>query len=146
MPPKKKGPSHRKIFNKHDAIPYADDNGDNGTTEYAKVIKTLGDCRFACLVGEGSELCGHLSGRVKKRGRIVPGDIVLVSRREFESATRKQKLDILWKYNEDTARSLLKNGELEFTKTAQDTEIDEAFIFQDEGVTEEDNPINLDDI
>lgn len=146
MPPKKKGPSHRKNLNKHEQIPYADEE----ETEYAKIIKTLGDCRFTCLVREGSELCGHLSGRVKKRGRVLPGDIVLVSRREFESVSRKQKLDILWKYNEDTARNLLKDGELDFTKTLEDTEIDDAFIFGDEETineTEENQTeINLDDI
>ena len=141
MPAKKKGPSRHKNFNKNDQIPWAEDNGDQGATEYAKITRTLGDCRFTCLVQDG-EHCGHLSGRVKKRGRVNPGDIVLVSRRDFESCTRDEKLDILWKYNEDTARILLKSGDLDFTKTSENTDIDSTFVFQADG----DEEINFDDI
>jgi len=139
MPVKKKGPARNKNFNKNDTIPWASDS-DFGRTEYAKVVKTLGDCRFSCLVEDG-EICGHLSGKVKKRGRVTPGDIVLVSRREFESCTRQDKLDILWKYNEDTARMLLKSGDLEFTKTPELTDIDSTFVFQSA-----EEQINFDDI
>ena len=140
MPAKKKGPSRHKTYNKNDQIPWAQDFGDEGATEYAKVTRTLGDCRFSCLVYDG-ELCGHLSGKVKKRGRVSPGDIVLVSRRDFESCTRQEKLDILWKYNDDTARTLLKSGELDFTKTTETTDIDSTFVFQ-----ADEEEINFDDI
>ena len=139
MPPKKKGPVRKKTFNKNDQIPWAQES-DFGNTEYAKVIKTLGDCRFSCLVRDG-ELCGHLSGKVKKRGRVVPGDIVLVSRRDFESCTRNEKLDIIWKYNDDTARLLLKDGDLDFTKTSEITDIDSTFVFE-----EQSEEIDFDDI
>tara|TARA_A100000164_G_scaffold187578_1_gene166467 strand:+ start:87 stop:557 length:471 start_codon:yes stop_codon:yes gene_type:complete len=156
MPPKKKGGNNNRQKNiaKFKQEPFAGDSGDMlGSTEYAKVIKALGECRFTCLVNTGQELVGKISGGAKKRGRVIPGDIVLVSRRDFETGiTRNEKLDILHKYREDTVRQLLKWGDLEFTKTQNDLDIDGAFVFSNEELglgtagQDDDDSINFDEI
>ena len=160
MPAKKKGGNNnRKNVAKFKQEPFAGDAGEYlGSTEYAKVIKALGECRFTCLVNTGQELVGKISGGAKKRGRVIPGDIVLVSRRDFETGiTRSEKLDILHKYREDTARNLLKWGDLDFTKTQSDLDIDGAFVFSNNefgsrakidsaGGDEDDESINFDEI
>ena len=145
MPPKKKG--HNNSRNNHlrqEREPLAEDYGEEGKTEYAKVVKALGDCRFTCSTINGEHV-GILSGRVKKRGRICASDVVLVSRRDFETTGRKEKLDILHKYTADMARNLLRWGELDFTKDVGELCIDEAFEFSYDDDAEEEK-INLDDI
>lgn len=141
MPPKKKGSNNtRKNLNKFNEEPFAHDNQDN-ELGYAKITKTLGDCRFLCATATGQDLVGKISGRIKKRARITPGDIVLVSKREFETGTtRSEKLDILHKYSEDTARKLLRWGELDFIKRTVEN-IDDTFVFAND-----DDEINFDDI
>ena len=97
MPPKKKknNNTRNKNINQISPEPFAHDNFEN-ELGYAKIITTLGDCRFTCLIDTGQELVGRISGRAKKRGRINVGDIVLVSKRDFETGiTRSEKLDIL---------------------------------------------------
>ena len=109
MPPKKKGSNNtRKNITKFVEEPFAHDDPDN-KLEYAKVTKTLGDCRFLCTISTNQDIVGRISGKIKKRSRINPGDIVLVSKRDFETGTtRNEKLDILHKYNEDTTRKLMR--------------------------------------
>ena len=93
------------------------------------------------MISTQQELVGRISGKIKKRSRINPGDIVLVSKRDFETGiTRNEKLDILHKYNEDTARKLLRWGELDFIKTTTE-DIDDTFVFAND-----DDEINFDDI
>ena len=141
MPPKKKGSNNtRKNLSKFNDEPFAH-NAPEYNLEYAKITKTLGDCRFLCLISTQQELVGRISGKIKKRSRINPGDIVLVSKRDFETGiTRNEKLDILHKYNEDTARKLLRWGELDFIKTTSEV-IDDTFVFAND-----DDEINFDDI
>ena len=116
MPPKKSknNNTRNKNVNKFSTEPYAHDDPDNNL-EYAKIVSALGDCRFTCIVNNSPELIGRISGRAKKRGRINVGDIVLVSKRDFETcSTKLEKLDILYKYNDDTAKKLKRWGELDF--------------------------------
>lgn len=144
MPPKKKknNNTRNKNINQFSPEPFAHDNFEN-ELGYAKIITTLGDCRFTCLIDTGQELVGRISGRAKKRGRINVGDIVLVSKRDFETGiTRSEKVDILHKYNPDTARKLQNWGELDFLKS-QDTETDMGDLI---GFSNDDNDIDIDDI
>ena len=143
MPPKKKKNNNtRSNFKQFSSEPFAHNNHEN-ELGYAKIITTLGDCRFICLIDTGQELVGRNSGSAKKRGHINVGDIVLVSKRDFETGiTRSEKVDILHKYNPDTARKLQNWGELDFLKS-QDTQTDMGDLI---GFSNHDDDIDFNDI
>lgn len=86
-------------------------------TEYARVIKALGDCKFMCQVSQTEEILASLRGKLRNRGRVVSGDIVLVSRRDFQ---KQPHLDILHKYDEFCANRLETKGELKHLKDLGD--------------------------
>jgi translation initiation factor 1A len=77
------------------------------TEKYAKVINALGDRRMKLVLVDGSEMVGHIPGRLRKVW-IKSGDVVLVSHREFQPS----KLDILHKYTPEEARRLYKEDEI----------------------------------
>ena len=65
---------------------------------YAIVTDVLGSGRFRCHLDNGDKLLGILCGNMKKKKIWVNGgDLVLVSRRDYE----KEKVDIIGKYNHD---------------------------------------------
>lgn len=74
--------------------------------DYAKVMKCLGDRRLTVILPDSSEMLALIPGRFRKRVWMGPGDIVLVSRREFQDG----KLDIVHKYHSDEVRKLHKKG------------------------------------
>ena len=76
--------------------------------EYAKIIKCLGDRRVIIILTDSTEIMGLIPGRFRKRVWMSVGDIVLISKREFE----KDKVDIIHKYNQEEARKLHKNHEI----------------------------------
>ncbi len=76
--------------------------------EYAKIMKTLGDRRMTVVLPDGSEILALIPGRFRKRCWMNDGDVVLVSRREFQDA----KVDIVHKYHSDELRNLFKQGEI----------------------------------
>ena len=76
--------------------------------EYAKIIKCLGDRRVIVILTDTTEIMGLIPGRFRKRVWMSVGDIVLISKREFE----KEKVDIIHKYNQEEARKLHKNHEI----------------------------------
>jgi translation initiation factor 1A len=79
--------------------------------EYAYVVKLLGNCRARVLLNSGVEAIGIIRGalrRFNKRVLIENGDIIVVSKRDFQDS----KVDIVHKFNLDQCQSLIKNKEI----------------------------------
>ena len=76
--------------------------------EYAKIMKTLGDRRMTVVLSDSSEILALIPGRFRKRCWMNVGDVVLVSRRDFQDA----KVDIVHKYHSDELPKLFKQGEI----------------------------------
>jgi len=129
--------------------------------EYAKIIKCLGDRRVMIILTDSTEIMGLIPGRFRKRVWMSVGDIVLISKREFE----KEKVDIIHKYNQEEARKLHKTNEIPdfFLDTeakqneddniefvADDDEHNDNFYINDgnnsESDTSEEEEINIDEI
>jgi translation initiation factor 1A len=76
--------------------------------EYAKVVKALGDRRLNVMLVDKTEVMAIIPGKFRKRCWMKAGDIIIVSRRQFQET----KWDVCYKYNEDEVRILLKKQEL----------------------------------
>jgi translation initiation factor 1A len=76
--------------------------------EYAQVSKLLGDRRLMVTLPDKSETLAIIPGRFRKRCWMKVGDVVIVSRREFEVG----KMDVIYKYNDDEIRKLIKDKEI----------------------------------
>jgi len=75
---------------------------------YAKVTKLLGDCRIMVLFSDSTEIMGVIPGRMRKRVWMSIGDVVLVSKREFQ----EDRVDIIHKYTQDEIPRLHKMEEI----------------------------------
>ncbi len=74
--------------------------------EYAYVKKLLGNCRAHVITDSGTEAIGVIRGSMRKFNKrviIENGDIVVVSKRDFQD----NKVDIVHKYNQDQIQSLI---------------------------------------
>ena len=81
---------------------------------YAYVIKLLGNCRALVLCDDGNEAIGVIRGsmrRFNKRVLIETGDIIAVSKRDFQN----NKVDIVHKYNAEQCKILINDKELSYT-------------------------------
>lgn len=79
--------------------------------EYALSKKLLGNCRVSLLTNSGEEVIGIIRGNMRKfnkRVLIEVGDIVAVSKRDFQT----NKVDIVHKYNLEQTQSLINNKQL----------------------------------
>ena len=76
--------------------------------EYAQVSKLLGDRRLIVTLPDKSETLAMIPGRFRKRCWMKVGDVIIVSRREFEVG----KMDVIYKYNDDEVRKLIKDKEI----------------------------------
>jgi translation initiation factor 1A len=76
--------------------------------EYAEITKILGNCRCECRCHDGKVRLGHIRGKMRHRARIILGDTVLVSLRDFQH----DKVDIIHKYTLDEAKNLKSFGEI----------------------------------
>jgi len=77
-------------------------------TEYAQVIKMLGNGRLEALCFDGNKRLAHIRGKLRKKVWINQGDIILLSLRDYQD----EKGDVILKYTADEARSLKAYGEL----------------------------------
>ena len=77
-------------------------------TEYAQVLKMLGNGRLEALCFDGSKRLAHIRGKLRKKVWINQGDIILLSLRDYQD----EKGDVILKYSADEARSLKAYGEL----------------------------------
>lgn len=80
----------------------------NDGEEYCQVVKLLGNCRLEGQCFDGKTRLCNIRGSMRKKIWISPGDIVLVSLRDYEDG----KCDVVHKYTIKEARNLKKLGEL----------------------------------
>ncbi|CUV07885.1 hypothetical protein [Cryptosporidium parvum Iowa II] len=90
--------------------------------EYGQVQRMLGNGRLDAYCFDGQKRLCHIRGKMRKKVWVNPGDIVLVSLRDFQDS----KGDIILKYTPDEARALKSKGEIPET-----TKINESDIFED---------------
>ena len=79
--------------------------------EYALSKKLLGNCRVSLITNSGDEVIGIIRGNMRKfnkRVLIEVGDIVIVSKRDFQT----NKVDIVHKFNLEQTQQLINNKEL----------------------------------
>jgi translation initiation factor 1A len=79
--------------------------------EYAYVKKMLGNCRIQVITSSGIDAIGIIRGSLRKfskRVLIEKGDIVVVSKREYQD----NKVDIVHKYNVDQVQCLIAEKKL----------------------------------
>jgi translation initiation factor 1A len=79
--------------------------------EYALSKKLLGNCRVSLITNSGDEVIGIIRGNMRKfnkRVLIEVGDIVVVSKRDFQT----NKVDIVHKFNLEQTQQLINNKEL----------------------------------
>ena len=68
---------------------------------YGRVIKNLGNCNMIVYCGDNRRRFCHIRGAIRKRLWMNPGDVVLVSVRDFEKveAGEMERGDIITKYD-----------------------------------------------
>jgi translation initiation factor 1A len=134
--------------------------------EYGQVLRLLGDSRLEIQCMDGVKRMGHIRGKMRKKVWIAMGDVVLVALREYEM----DKCDIISKYTEDEVRKLKTLKEIpdsikvnEESKQIEDNNDvvffgsdDEAedekpkkkknWSDSDDGISEEEKDIDIDDI
>ena len=79
--------------------------------EYAYVKKLLGNCRVQVITNSGIDAIGVIRGTLRKfnkRVLIETGDIVVVSKRDFQDS----KVDIVHKYNQEQVNFLIQEEKL----------------------------------
>lgn len=107
---------------------------------YARLIKPLGDGRFECECFELEQTkIGHIKGSFRKRVWMNPGDIVLVSFRDFDQS----KCDIIYKYSDIEAQQLKSYGEIAENINLQASKLE---LQNGEGEYDSDNDIRFEEI
>lgn len=84
---------------------------DTNYEEYAYVITMLGNCRVQLVTDAGSKCIGIIRGSLRKFNKrilIEKGDIVVVSKRDFQEA----KVDIVHKFNFEQTQMLIKDKKI----------------------------------
>jgi translation initiation factor 1A len=76
--------------------------------EYAQAIKMLGDRRILIMLPDKSESMAIIPGKFRKRCWIKVGDVIIISRREYQD----NKLDVIHKYSDCETRNLAKEKEI----------------------------------
>jgi initiation factor 1A len=118
--------------------------------EYALSKKLLGNCRVSLLTNSGEEVIGIIRGNMRKfnkRVLIEVGDIVAVSKRDFQT----NKVDIVHKYNLEQTQSLINNKQLsdvlinQYYKNSHKTDKsdDTHIIFDDKEEKDENNKTDI---
>lgn len=110
--------------------------------EYAQIIRMLGDRRVTVMFPNKEEFIAMIPGRFRKRCWMKVGDVVVVSRRDFQDS----KMDILHKYTDDEVKILAKEYEIPpfFLDTVTDpTSLENVVAFEAE---EEEEDIDVNDI
>ena len=90
--------------------------------EYGIIQTKLGNCNLQIKCNDGELRIGHVRGAMRKKVWMHPGDLVLVSLRDFQDG----KADIIHRYSPDEFRMLKSYGELsdDFLGTSADSTID----------------------
>ncbi len=99
--------------------------------EYCQVVKLLGNCRVEGNCFDGKTRLCHIRGAMRKKIWIKPGDIIIISLREFED----DKADIIYLYQAKEVKRLVKLGEIpETVKVTNDLEAGEHEGIDDIGI------------
>lgn len=104
----KGGKGYKKGKGGNDSTPDFPEPGDGAL--FARVLKTLGNCRIIAYCNDNERRICHIRGAMRKRVWINEGDVILVSTREFEAgggagsdidpANKKfENADVLAKYD-----------------------------------------------
>jgi translation initiation factor 1A len=102
----------RRTEDKSRAVPFRD-----GEQVYAKVTKMLGNGRLMAVDTEKTERLCIIRGNMRKREWISVGDVVLLSRRDFQDG----KADVVFRYTASEVCTLSKYGELTKSFLRDDT-------------------------
>lgn len=80
---------------------------------YGRVIKNLGNCNMIVYCNDNKRRFCHIRGAIRKRMWMNPGDIVLVSVRDFEKIEigEMERGDIITKYDAKHYGKLKKMGD-----------------------------------
>jgi translation initiation factor 1A len=107
MPPNKKGGKNYKKGKHMDDEPVLFDRQEGQI--YGRVIKLLGGCNVMVFCNDGRERLCHICGSMRKKVWIAPGDIVLLSLRDFYGDNPKQIQlgDICAKYDSRVFQRLM---------------------------------------
>jgi initiation factor 1A len=84
------------------------------TDRYAEVVGCYGSCRFECQFIEGGTTNAKLKNSLKRRTKIVKGDLVLLEK--DESTTGEDNYFIIAKYTTDDKKKLKHLGHLNTVK------------------------------
>lgn len=100
--------------------------------EYGQVIKSIGNGYLQVLCFQQNQTVerrAHIRGAMRRRVRMVVGDIVLISLRGFNDST----CDIIHKYNPNETKILRSRGEIPQSteRNDDDSEDEDAIIFTD---------------
>lgn len=107
--------------------------------EYAKVVKILGGPSVQIEKEDGTKLVGHIRGALYKKVFLHPGDLVLISMREFSSTTSTSdkekvgKADILHVYKTEEMQTLQSQKEIAFSETLKKGSTSTEIVFDDAG-------------
>jgi translation initiation factor 1A len=119
--------------------------------DYGFVIKLLGNCRASILCNNGDIIIGIIRGnmrRFNKRVLIGDGDIVVVSRRDYQV----NKADIVHKYNLEQCQYIINSKEISETlinayyknnnKTCDSVNIETYISFEEEDIENKENLVD----
>jgi initiation factor 1A len=141
MPPKKKKNNNTRRPKNTIEIQYADSSIGQ---EYGYVDKLFGNCHFKVNSIQGEERVASLSGIMKKRCRVINGDLVLM---EPMSESIDTKYQIIFRYTQDQKKILEKEGRLKKVEVKEETnndDYDNFYDFEFEGENDKRNEENKD--
>ena len=75
---------------------------------YAMILRPLGCHRMECQLADGSKATGVVRGIFIRKVIMTTGDVVLVSKRDFQPGT----VDIIHKYKQEEVKELVKDGHI----------------------------------
>lgn len=107
--------------------------------EYAQVKRALGNLCLELQLPGGSTVIGVIRGAMVRKVWIGAGDVVLISKREFN---KNDKVDVIHRYQPQEVRSLLKENAIprDFRPAEEREENKNShydFVQQEEGAEEE---------
>lgn len=102
---------------------------DGPDQEYLIVTKMTGNMRLEAKTFNGEKRLGTIRGSMRKRQWINVDDVVLATRRDFETG-EAVKVDIIHRYTPEEVRRLERMGEIVRAKETAE-EPDDAVVFED---------------
>ncbi|KEG07888.1 putative eukaryotic translation initiation factor 1A [Trypanosoma grayi] len=124
-------------------IVYADAQEDE---EYAQVKKALGNLRLELQLADGSKAIGAIRGAMVRKVWIAQGDVVLISKRSFNT---NDIVDVLHRYTPAEVRALVKDEIIprDFRSTdereANNAQTDYVFVAENDDEAADDKDENV---